>query len=122
MNDRSATTRSNGCTELGGIGVSDVGALDHRDALVGSKRPRELPVADVDGNHVRGAALEQAVGESAGRRADVDRRDPGDVEPEGIERAGELHSAARHVAWLLGDLDESSSATACARLGDRPDR
>ena len=31
----------------------------------------ELPVADVDRDHPRGAGLEQAVGEAAGRGADV---------------------------------------------------
>ena len=43
--------------------------------------------ADVDRDHVRGAPLEQAVGEAAGRRADVDRARSGDVDRERVERA-----------------------------------
>ena len=49
-----------------------VDALDHRDALVVAQPRVQLAVADVERDHPRGAALEQAVGEAAGRGADVE--------------------------------------------------
>ena len=49
-----------------------VEALEHGDALVLAKAPVELAVADVEGDHVLGAVLQQAVGEAAGRGAGVE--------------------------------------------------
>ena len=72
MNDRSATTRSTGAAEAAGVEVADVGALAHRDPGVGPEPLVELAVADVDGHDLGGAALQQAVGEPAGRRAGVE--------------------------------------------------
>ena len=48
-----------------------VGALDHVDALVVAQPPVELAVGDVQRDHARGAAAQQAVGEAPGRGADV---------------------------------------------------
>ena len=52
-----------------------------------------------------GAALQQAVGEAAGRGADVERAAPGDVEAERVERVGELHPAARDVRAAPLDVE-----------------
>ena len=80
MNERSATQRSAGGSIAPGLELAHVGALHHRDARVVAQRPRELSAPDVDRDHVRGAPAEQAVGEPAGRRADVDRARAGDVD------------------------------------------
>jgi hypothetical protein len=45
----------------------------------------KLPVADVEGDDVPGAALEHHVGEAAGGGADIERQQPGDVDGEGIQ-------------------------------------
>ena len=57
----------------------------------------QLPVADVERDHARGAALEQHVGEAAGRGADVEAVEPARVDPERVERVRELLAAARNV-------------------------
>ena len=51
-----------------------VDALDHVDARIAADLPVELAVADVERDDARGAALQQHVGEAAGRGADVERR------------------------------------------------
>ncbi len=48
-----------------GSQVAHVEALDHRDPIVAADAFVELAVADVDSDHVGGAALQQAVGEPA---------------------------------------------------------
>ena len=65
----------------------------------------QLPVPDVEGGDARGAVLEHAVGEAAGRRADVEAVEPFDVEAERLERAFELPAAAAHEALGRFDLD-----------------
>src|SRR5947209_7968172 len=73
--------------------------LEHRDAPVAAQARVELPVADVDRDHARGAALEEHVGEASRRRADVEAVEARRVDPERVERVGELLPAARDVGW-----------------------
>ena len=98
----------------------------------------ELPVADVERDHARGAALEEDVGEAAGRGADVEAVAPGRVDAERVERVRELLAAARdeprpaldvelgRLVDLLAGLrvpgtrPARTSACACARLSARP--
>ena len=80
------------CVELD---VAHVGALQHRDAIVGAQRPRELAAPDVERDHVVGAPLQQAVGETAGRRPDVETAPALHVERERVERGRELQAASR---------------------------
>ena len=56
---------------------------------------------------MRRAALQQAVGEAAGRGADVEAPAPGGVDAGRLERVGELDPAARDEARALvdGELD-----------------
>ena len=65
----------------------------------------QLAVADVERDHPRGAALQQHVGEAAGRGADVEAVEPGDVEAERVERIRELVSGARDVRRRRLDLE-----------------
>ena len=58
----------------------------------------QLAVADVEGHDVRRAALQQAVGEAAGRGAAVERAAAGDVDGELGERGVELLAAASDEA------------------------
>ena len=89
MNDRSATTRSTARRCVGGE-VADVEALDHHDALVVADARMELAVADVERDDLAGAALQQAVGEAAGRRAGIEHPPADDVDAERVERRVEL--------------------------------
>src|SRR5262249_6988533 len=73
---------------------------------VGAQPRVELAVADVDRVDAGGAALEQTVRESAGRRPDVEADPPRRIDPEAVEGGGELHAAARDVRMLgAGDGD-----------------
>ena len=54
---------------------------------------------------MRGAALEQAVREAAGRGADVERAAPGDPDAERVQGVGELHAAARDVRRRRVDVE-----------------
>ena len=74
--------------------VPRVEALDDGDARIGPEPPGELAVADVERDHVARAAVEQHVGEAAGRGADVERDAARDVEVKRVERVGELEPAA----------------------------
>ena len=65
----------------------------------------ELAVADVERDHARGAALEQAVGEAAGRRADVEAVPARRVDAERVERVRELLAAARDEPRRALDLE-----------------
>ncbi len=80
------------------LAVTKIRALNVDDALIGAKFPRQLAVSDVERINSCGAALKQAVGEPAGRRADIERNLSLDIERrKAIERAGKLITAARHV-------------------------
>ena len=59
--------------------VAHVGAVDDYDAFVGLQRPRELPVADVDGHDRLRAGAQQHVGEATGRRARIETAPAGDL-------------------------------------------
>src|SRR5262249_26526047 len=67
----------------------------------------ELSVTDVDRIHACRTVLQQAVGEAAGRGADVDRDDAQHVDGKVRERALELLAAARAVALELGHAQRS---------------
>ena len=54
----------------------------------------ELAVADVEGDHVAGAALQQTVGESPGRRSGVERPPTAYIDVEHVECMIELGRAA----------------------------
>ena len=54
----------------------------------------ELTVADVERDHARGTALEEDVGESAGRRAHVEAVAPRRIDSERVERVIELLAPA----------------------------
>ena len=60
MKDRSATTRSTGPADGVGGQVAHVGAVEHRDPVVGPQRPGQLAVADVDGDHLARARVAAA--------------------------------------------------------------
>ena len=89
---------------LGGQ-VADVGALHDRHPRIGPQRPGELAVADVDGDDLAGAAVQQHLGEPAGRGAGVQAAPAVDRDAERVERADQLVRAARHPGLLVGVLD-----------------
>ena len=73
-------------------------------------------MGDVERDHPCGAALEQAVGEAAGRGADVEAVEAGDVDPERLERVLELDPAARDEPGRLGHQQLGVLGDELARL------
>ena len=62
---------------------------------VGPQPGVKLAVADVERDHASGAALQETVGEAAGRGAEVEAVLPRGIDPERVERVRELLAAAR---------------------------
>jgi hypothetical protein len=69
--------------------MASVEVLDDEHARIVAQAPVELTVADVERHHARRAALEQDVGEAAGRGAHVERFAPGHRDSERVERVRE---------------------------------
>ena len=78
-----------------------VRALEDDGARVLANLPREDAIADIDAGHARGARLQQAVGEAAGRRAGIEAAHALDALAECRECAFQLVAATRHVARLV---------------------
>ena len=81
--------------------------LEHDDARVGAQPRMELPVADVDRDHARRAALEQHVGEAAGRRADVEAVEARRIDAEA--RRARARASRRRARRTRGGASTSSS-------------
>jgi hypothetical protein len=95
----------------------------HPHPRVLPQRPRQLPVADVDGDHLCGAAAEQDVGEAPGRRSGVEAPAVRDAETgrfEGVESPGQLVAASRdevRPARIVHDHQRGVCRDSGGRLG-----
>ena len=120
MNETSQVTScgANGSS----VSVARVRPLEHGHARVVAEPLVQLPVADVERDHARGAALEEDVGEAAGRRADVEAVEPGRVDAERVERVRELVPAARDVRRRALDLERDRLVDLLAGLRRGPGR
>ena len=108
--------------QLVGTEVARVAALDHLDPRVVAQAPVELARGDVERDDALRAVLQQAVGEPAGRGADVEAAEPADIDSEHIERVLELDAAAGDVGRWLGDRQLGVLGDELAGLGRRPSR
>ena len=123
MKETSATIRSGAVGQLPGSQRAGVAALDHGHALVVAQRPVQLAVGDVERDHRRRAALEQAVGEAAGGGAHVEARaGPAGSTPKASRALASLMPAARDELRPLGDLQVGVRRDQLARLAGRPVR
>ena len=129
MNDRSATSTSAGGAEVAGRQVAHVRALAHLHPRVGAQPLVELAVADVDGHDRGRAPLQEAVGEPAGRRAEVERPAAGDVDARtargrrrASRRRGRRSAAAARARRRLVGRDEAGRLRRRARRRRSPAR
>jgi hypothetical protein len=101
--DACAVTKSRQITWLE---RSRIRTFDHRDARLGPQLPVQLTSAHIDGNHMTRARLEEDVGETASRCADVDRQSACHVDRECLECMRELDATAADP-WMfrLGNPD-----------------
>ena len=77
-------------------GAVRMSSVDHPHPRIRRHLPVELPVPHVDAVDARRPALQQAVGETARRRPDVERGEPARIDAERVERVRQLEPAARH--------------------------
>jgi hypothetical protein len=99
------------------VEVTNVGALQIRDAPIGSQPLMELAVADVDRDDVDCATLEQAIGETTRRRSGVERASSGHVDAKRVECVVELEAAAPDEASRrCGDVHLVSGRDLARRL------
>ena len=117
--------------QVGGGEVAGVHALDDGDARVGAQLPVQLAVADVDGDRRRGAPRASSTSVKPPVEAPMSSAEPpGDVEPEGVERVGQLDAAAADPGMIRADDARPRRArtpcvpalTAARPLDDRPAR
>ena len=107
-----------GRRELGHGEGADVGALEDASPRGRARRRRvELPVADVDGVDVGRAALEQAVGEAAGRGAGIEGAPAGDGDGEAVQCGLELVATAADVGRRRARGATTGSSGATRRAG-----
>jgi hypothetical protein len=99
--------------EVLGSKFAGVGALVNFHTRVIAQLRVQLPVADIDGDHAQGAALQQAIGESAGGSANVQAVEPAHIDLKTCKSACELVAAAR-------DELRSLAANAHFRVGRDP--
>ena len=76
----------------------------------------QLPVADVERDHPRGASLEQHVREAAGRGAEVEAVQAGRVDAEHVEGVRELVPCPRDIRRRPVDLERCRLVDLLARL------
>ena len=76
---------------------SRVGFFHDDDAAVLAEFPGELALADIHGKNFGRAVLQQAVGEAAGGRAEVERDQAGHVQLKMLQRVFEFVAAAADV-------------------------
>ena len=74
-----------------------VGFFHDDDAAVLAEFPGKLALADVHGKNFRGAVLKQAIGETAGGRAEVERDQSGHVQLKMVQGVFEFVAAAADV-------------------------
>src|SRR2546427_3884372 len=86
--------------QVAGREVARIEALDDDHARIVSKRPVELAVADVERDHAQRAALDEGVGETAGRGADVERLASLDLNAKRVERMSELDASTADVRMV----------------------
>ena len=99
-------------------GKARVQLLDADDAGIAAQGVGELAVAHVNGVDAGCAALQQAVGETAGRRANVEGDEARRVDGEVVEGVGQLDAAAADVGQASADFDFGVDCQGRAGLGD----
>jgi hypothetical protein len=77
-----------------------VGLLHDDDAGVVPELPSELPPANVNGKNFRRAVLQQTIGESTGGRAQVERRQSGDIQLKMAQGVFQFVAAATDVFFV----------------------
>ena len=113
MNETSIVTRSTGPGQVRRLETARVEVLDDDDARIVAQRPVDLPVADVERDDPRGAALEQDVGEAAGGGADVERLASVDRNPNVSSACASLRPPRPTYGWSGAMSATSADGSIC---------
>ena len=116
MNETSIVASATGSGSVDDVSVAGVRALHRDDPRIEAQRFGELAATDVERVDAARAALQQDVGEPAGRRADVEADEPGRVDRERVEGRRELVPAPAHVRLGFRDRDRRIGREQVARL------
>ena len=103
MNETSMTARRTGSGRVSGGEPARVRPLERDDPGIRAELFGELTATHVESIDTRRTALQQHVREAAGRSADVEADEPGRVDPERVERGGQLVATPAHVRVRLRD-------------------
>src|SRR5439155_10064421 len=87
--------------QFGRVERTDIAPLQVDHSRVLAQRPGKLAVTHIYGKDLSCAVLEQAIGESAGRSANIESDGTSNVEVEGAQRRLQLLSAAAYI-WRTG--------------------
>src|SRR5229473_6574030 len=87
------------------IQVPDVDPLHQGDPWVLAQGPSELAIADIDRDHPCGAPLQQEVGKTPGRCADIEDDSSCRVDAKGIKRARELVATPADIRLGAVEVD-----------------
>ena len=104
------------------VEMAGVQAIMDDHPPVAGERSGELATPHVDGVDPGRAALEEDVGEATGRGPRVERDEARRVDPERVERGGELVAAATDVRLARDELDRRVRIDEIARLPVEPGR
>ena len=108
--------------QVGGAERAGVQALDHDHPGVLAQAGVDLAVGDVDRGDPGRAPLQHAVGEAAGRGADVEAVAVGDVDPQRLERVVQLDPAAGDEPRLAPPARSRPPARPAGSAAGRPAR
>ena len=105
-----------GAGQGAGREVAGVGFLQIGHARIAADLFVQLAVADIDAGRGHGARLQRAIGEAAGRGADIEHVRAGQIHGELLEKGRELLPAAADEAWRLVDGQVVVGGVFLARL------
>jgi hypothetical protein len=119
-----AGVTGNHIDRLGNVGAGQMARVEpfaDNDAAVLPQLPCELAMPDIDGINPLGAARQQHIGETAGRRSDVEGDATLGGDPEMVERVGELDAAAGNPGVIAPfEYERRLGAELLAGLFDQP--
>lgn len=108
------------CAESSRFQVPDVGAFQADHPRIDAEFPGQLAVTDIDGKNLCRAMLQQAVGETAGRGADIKGCPADHLDGKDLQGMSQLDTAARHVGEILpAQADHRASFDSGPRFIDR---
>src|SRR5260370_25034607 len=90
-----------GLAKVRGGQMTRVRPLQKLDPCIRAKTAGDLPVTSVHGDYLDGAALQHAIGESAGGGANVEARALAAINVPVVESSLQLQTAAAHIPPVL---------------------